>query len=300
MQIITNKNQKEIKEHGSYQFPILISNEKLSKYEFGSFLWHWHPEIEITLVRKGQIIYKINDNIYHLRQGSSLFCNAAALHAGSMYKNQDCEYISITFDPKLIYGYENSIFYSKYVSPVTQNLSLSSICFDLSELWHKDAADILLDISEVWQCRSSSYEIDILIHLEHFWRLLFLNYNFTLSTITRNKRDYDRIRNILSYIETNYTSKLTLEGISEHIHLCKSECCRLFRHYMNISLFEFLLEYRIEKSLSYLTNSNYSIIEIAENVGFNDSNYYSKVFCKIKGYSPTKYRKNFLNQNKSV
>ena len=47
-EIITDGSQKELKKHGSDEFPLLVSYEKLSGYKSGSFLWHWHPEIEIT------------------------------------------------------------------------------------------------------------------------------------------------------------------------------------------------------------------------------------------------------------
>ena len=59
-EIITDGSQKELKKHGSDEFPLLVSYEKLSSYKSGSFLWHWHPEIEITLVLDGQILYKVN------------------------------------------------------------------------------------------------------------------------------------------------------------------------------------------------------------------------------------------------
>ena len=61
-QIITNPSGRELKEHGSYRFPFLVSRERLSRYETGSFLWHWHTEIEFTLVTDGCMIYQINDS----------------------------------------------------------------------------------------------------------------------------------------------------------------------------------------------------------------------------------------------
>lgn len=295
MQIVTNKYKREMKEHGNDQFPFLISYERLSKYESGSFLWHWHPEIELTLIDKGEMIYTVNDHVYHLQEGEALFGNVSSLHAGNKYNNKDCEYISITFDPKLIYGYDNSIIYRKYVEPILQNLSLSAVHFDLSEEWHKDIITILNDIITIGQRKEAFFELDILMQLQKLWKILYSHNNSTPSMSAFDKRNYDRIHSILSYIDCNYAMKLTLEDIAEHIHLCKSECCRLFKRYMKVSLFEFILQYRIEKSLNYLINTENSIVEIANLVGFNDSNYYSKVFTKIKGCSPTRYRKKSLS-----
>lgn len=290
LQIRTNQFQKEIKEHGNYNFPLLVSIEKLSKYESGSFLWHWHPEIELTLIEKGKMLYKVNTNSFFLHQGQALFGNSSTLHAGYMFQNQDCEYISITFDPKLIYGYDNSIVYTKYVKPIIQNFSLSAIPFDLSAEWHQDIIQIIKEIIQIESEKCMTYELDIISKLEKFWKLLFLNNDKSSIETPYDKKSYDRIRDIISYIEANYASSLTLEDISESIHICRSECSRLFKKYMQISLFDFVSQYRIEKSIQYLTSTNFSIIEIAGLVGFNDSNYYAKVFRKHKGCSPTQYR----------
>ena len=55
MQIITNQFQKELKKHGSDHFPFLVSYQRLSEYDSNSFLWHCHPEIEITYIKKGSM-----------------------------------------------------------------------------------------------------------------------------------------------------------------------------------------------------------------------------------------------------
>ena len=57
MQLQIDDQKKEIKEHGSYHFPLLISHESLSDFDTKSFLCHWHPEIELTLVQEGMRMY---------------------------------------------------------------------------------------------------------------------------------------------------------------------------------------------------------------------------------------------------
>ena len=69
MQIITQENQKELKEHGNYAFPVNISIEKIQSYEKGLFLWHWHPEVELTVILSGQIEYQVEDTTYTLSAG---------------------------------------------------------------------------------------------------------------------------------------------------------------------------------------------------------------------------------------
>ena len=290
MQIITNQFQKELKQHGNEQFPFLVSYQKLSEYESGSFMWHWHPEIEITYVRKGTMCYKVNNLVYHLKEGDIIFNNSGALHSGTMENQEDCTYIPVTFDPRLIYGFFQSTINSKYVDPVIQDSLLPAICIDQSEPWHRPFREYLLRIIALDEKKPDFYELDITICLQSMWRLLLEHITYEPQASRENSLEYDRIKKILSYIEDNYQNKITLNDIAGHIHLCESECTRLFKRHMNTTLFAFLQEYRIERSLEFL-QAGEPVSTVALNTGFSDPNYYSKVFAKIKGCSPREYRK---------
>lgn len=290
MQIITNQFQKELKQHGNEQFPFLVSYQKLSEYESGSFMWHWHPEIEITYVQKGTMCYKVNHLVYHLKEGDIVFNNSGALHSGTMENQEDCSYIPVTFDSRLIYGFFQSTINSKYVDPVIQDSLLPAICIDQSAPWHKPFREYLLRIIDLDEKKPDFYELDITICLQSMWRLLLEHIAYEPQASRENSLEYDRIKKILSYIEENYQNKITLNDIAEHIHLCESECTRLFKRHMNTTLFAFLQEYRIERSLEFLQTGE-PISAVADKAGFSDSNYYSKVFAKIKGCSPREYRK---------
>ena len=290
MQIITNQFQKELKQHGNEQFPFLVSYQKLSEYESGSFMWHWHPEIEITYVQKGTMCYKVNHMVYHLKEGDIVFNNSGALHSGTMENQKDCAYIPVTFDSRLIYGFFQSTVNSKYVDPVIQDSMLPAICIDQSEPWHKPFREYLLRIIDLDEKKPDFYELDITICLQSMWRLLLEHIIYEPQASRENSLEYDRIKKILSYIEENYQNKITLNDIARHIHLCESECTRLFKRHMNTTLFAFLQEYRIERSLELL-QAGEPLSAVADKAGFSDPNYYSKVFARIKGCSPREYRK---------
>ena len=289
MQIVTNQFQKELKQHGNEQFPFLVSYQKLSEYESGSFMWHWHPEIEITYVQKGTMCYKVNHMVYHLKEGDIVFNNSGALHSGTMENQKDCAYIPVTFDSRLIYGFFQSTVNSKYVDPVIQDSMLPAICIDQSEPWHKPFREYLLRIIDLDEKKPDFYELDITICLQSMWRLLLEHITYEPQASRENSLEYDRIKKILSYIEENYQNKITLNDIAGHIHLCESECTRLFKRHMNTTLFAFLQEYRIERSLEFLQDDQ-PVSAVADKAGFSDPNYYSKVFAKIKGCSPREYR----------
>lgn len=289
MQIITNQFQKELKQHGNEQFPFLVSYQKLSEYESGSFMWHWHPEIEITYVQKGTMCYKVNHMVYHLKEGDIVFNNSGALHSGTMENQKDCAYIPVTFDSRLIYGFFQSTVNSKYVDPVIQDSMLPAICIDQSEPWHKPFREYLLRIIDLDEKKPDFYELDITICLQSMWRLLLEHITYEPQASRENSLEYERIKKILSYIEENYQNKITLNDIAGHIHLCESECTRLFKRHMNTTLFAFLQEYRIERSLEFLQDDQ-PVSAVADKAGFSDPNYYSKVFAKIKGCSPREYR----------
>ena len=138
MQIVTNQFQKELKKHGNDHFPFLVSHHNLSEYDSNSFMWHCHPEIEITYIKKGAMHYRINNRSFHLKEGEIIFCNSNALHSGEMIDQEDCSYIPVTFDPKLIYGFFRSTICTKYVDPIIQNLSICAMHIDYSREWHKD------------------------------------------------------------------------------------------------------------------------------------------------------------------
>lgn len=290
MQLQIDKEQKEIKSHGSYEFPLRISHERLSWFDTGSFPWHWHTEIELTLVLEGNMAYQVNEHLYRLEAGDGLFCNTNMLHTGHRLESEDCHYLSVTFHPRLLYGYGSSILQSKYVEPILKDKSLSSLHFHSREPWMEEVLYQLRCIYQLEETRPDSVEIRMQICLLDIWRLLYENVE-TRTAVAGQGKDTERIRRIIGYIQAHYTENITLDELAAQVHLCRSECCRMFRRYMQETMFDYLIRYRLEQSLTLLRNTSLNITQIAQQVGFATPGYYSRLFKGVMGCTPVEYRR---------
>ena len=291
IQIHTTDSQREMKAHGDYHFPVYISEESIGIYEGGAFMWHWHPEIELTWIRSGRIDYRVNEQQYLLNQGEGLFCNSNALHSGYMTDNMNCEYLSITFHPRFIYGYEGSILQTKYMDRITAGSGFSSLPLSPDISWQNE---ILKSIKQIYRWSmhpSPDYELSVHLELTRIWQLLFRYLTSLPDTAEPEAEHLDRLKRILTFIQAHYPEPLTLEAIAGSVNICKSECCRFFKKHMHMTLFDYLLYYRIQQSLPLLKGGG-SITDIAGTVGFSNPCYYGKIFRRYMNCSPREYRRN--------
>lgn len=296
MQLETDKEKKEIKQHGSYEFPFRLSYERLSYFETNSFSWHWHPEIELTLVLEGDILYQVNEKVYHLKSGDGLFCNGNMLHTGHRGNSPDCSYLSITFHPRLLYGYRSSVMQNKYMNHILNSSSHSSLSFSPDVEWQSHILECMEHIRCLYDSPSRSVELQIHIALLTIWQEIYDHTEINEKNDNRENRDTQRIRQIIEYIQQHYAENLTLSQLSDHVHLCPNETCRMFKRCMHQTIFDYLIHYRIEQSLEYIQHTDMSITEISDKVGFATPNYFSRVFKKEIGCTPMKYRKKLLRR----
>ena len=290
MQIITQENQKELKEHGNYAFPVNISIEKIESYETGTFLWHWHPEIELTLILSGEIEYQIEDSTYLLSAGDGVFCNGNSLHSGHKHKGQNCTYLSITFHPRFLYGYENSILNTKYVSYITSNELWASLVLEKRISWQREILSRMKDIYELSLNPSEDYELQVHILLLDVWHKLYQYFSTQPNKFAKPKQHLQRLRDILAFIEQNYNQDISLEDIARTANICKSECCRFFKKHMGITIFDYILYVRIQNSLPLLKKVD-SVTEVAAIVGFSSPSYYTQIFKRYMKCTPMEYKK---------
>ena len=101
---------------------------------------------------------------------------------------------------------------------------------------------------------------------------------------------------VIRYIDINLFSKITLEDIVKYCHYNKFYLVKLFKKEMKFSIFDYINRLRIYYSFNMLKNSDRSLTRIALECGFYSLEYFSEIFKKIVGVSPSKYRKYINNR----
>ena len=293
MQIITKDNNREAKEHGSFSFPVYISVEQIQAYDHGTFLWHWHPEIELTWIMSGEMEYQINDTIYKLSAGDGIFGNSNSLHTGRRINGQQCTYLSITFHPRFLYGYENSILQTKYVGFITSNESWASLVLKQDIEWQKEIMDVIKEIYELSKTPEDDFELSVHRKLMYVWHRLYLHFSAQPDKGNKSLLHIQRLRELLKYIHENYADELSLDDIAVAASLSKSECCRFFKKHMDMTIFDYILYYKIQKSLPMLSEDQ-SITDAALSVGFSSASYYTQIFKRYMKCTPLQYKKSLL------
>lgn len=112
-----------------------------------------------------------------------------------------------------------------------------------------------------------------------------------------NVKNFDEqttIKYLREYVENNYTFDISMQEVAEDMGYSDAYFSKLFKQYFNQNFTAYLTEYRIKKAKELLTDTNNSIKDISRMVGYEDSNYFAKIFKRIVGEIPSKFCENLI------
>lgn len=110
----------------------------------------------------------------------------------------------------------------------------------------------------------------------------------------------DEIKNIqviqkaAEYMKANYIEKLTIEDISQAVYLSPCYLSKIFKQGLGCTIMEFLTKIRIEEAKRLLRNPEYNVMQVAHKIGFDDPSYFTKVFKRNEGVTPSQYKRKAL------
>jgi AraC-like DNA-binding protein len=115
-------------------------------------------------------------------------------------------------------------------------------------------------------------------------------------TLLQGESQQDERRSVyversIQYMVEHVQSSLTLDELADYISLSKSHFIHLFKQVTGYSPIDYYMRLKIQRACQYLDLTDYSVKEISKNIGIEDPYYFSRVFSKIMGQSPSDYRK---------
>jgi AraC-like DNA-binding protein len=131
-------------------------------------------------------------------------------------------------------------------------------------------------------------------------KLAYLSYGtmelfFDLFNQERSRSELDRgdviTRRIIMFLESNVSRRLSSGEISDHICMNYNYISGVFKEKTGMSIMEYHEKIRINEAARLLRNSNMNVSEVSSRLGFEDPLYFSRVFKKVTGYSPSDYIK---------
>lgn len=99
------------------------------------------------------------------------------------------------------------------------------------------------------------------------------------------------IRKIRLYLEENYKCHLTLDGLAKLFYIDKFYLCEQFKEQYGVSVIDYLISVRITEAKKLIRFTDKTLDDVAEEVGINGAAYFSRLFKKVEGVSPSEFRK---------
>jgi len=279
----------------SWQMPDPYFPMKLERCYFlneaGNMIFpnHWHEKIEFLFFTKGKAIIQCNSNRIHVKEGDLIVVNSNDLHQGQSLSDE-LEYYCIIVDTSLLQSKSNDACEIKYIIPITEN----SIIFKNKVCNDKNVQDAINSIIEEYNHKEPGFELAVKSFIYRLIVLLLRNYIDQIMTpreYNTRMRNLDRFNKILQYIENHYTENLSIDRLSRMTNVSRFYFCRLFKEVTGKTLSEYINSIRIDKAEKMLKDTGLNITEIAMLVGFDDTNYFSRVFKKLKNQPPSLVRK---------
>lgn len=287
---VTIINKNDYSEKVSYSFkdyPFFIENGVLSQYPNYSAITHWHEDLEFIVILSGHMIFNVNGILISLTPGNGIMINSRQFHHGYSDDLTECIFICIRLHPLLLCI--NELYERNYVIPIITNTEHPYQLLDQNVPWQNQIIAFIRNMQKKEEQTDAILEIQPMIF--SLWTLLYQNFPKQERTHTHTNRQLGTVKKMLSYIQAHYKETISLNQIAAAGNICKSSCSALFQKYLQQTPVTYLTEYRLNKSIDLLLDSDLSITEVSFEVGFGNPSYYSETFRKYFNCTPREYMK---------
>lgn len=260
-------------------------------------IWHYHPQVELHYILRGEGVRFIGDNVQNFSPGEVVLVGENLPHCWrskeeyfSNNSNMNVEVIVIQFLPDCL-GTELLQLPEAYLLPKL---------FDRAKNGMVIQGEARVKLIELIHQALHAVDLDRIIVLVSILKILAETNEFSNITLSRNEyyrlneSETLRINKVCSYTLTNFKNEISLEDVAELCHLSTTSFCRYFKLLTNKTYTDFLIEVRISNACRLLIENRQSTIMICYDCGFkNISNFY-RHFKKITKTTPCEYKQQYI------
>lgn len=282
-----------------YKIPITSTNSFIIRHDqktnFGK-LWHYHPELELHFIIKGNGVQYIGDSVQRFSDGDMILLGENLPHTWRcseeyFQENQEAEVeaIVLQFHPKCF----GKCFYD------LPELNGIKTLFDRAKKGLKISGNTKEKISRLLYETVDASNLQRIILLLQILNTLVETEEYEmispgyLQSHLNNPTEMKRLERIYEYVLENFRSEIKLERIAEIANLSISSFCRYFKKMTNKTFFEFVIEIRISNICKKLIENKLPTEVICYDGGFNNISNFYRQFKKVTGITPFEYRKNY-------
>ena len=257
-------------------------------------VYHAHKDFtELTYILSGKGRYLVEGNVFDVEAGDMIICNPGVHHQNLIIEGQE---------PTVEFYTGFTDFHFKNMSPNSIDLPDGSVVLHLGaeakQEVNKQCYEMLAEneagqVGKYFMLKAHLMQILLIIMREIIEtpKVKQLGCNFE----TYNK-SY-AVKRIINYLNENYEHKISLDQIAHNMYLSPVYISKIFKEETGDSPINYLIKIRLEKAKEILINdSNGSIKNIANEVGYEDVYHFSKLFKKYYGISPLHYRRKLMEQ----
>ncbi len=209
-----------------------------------------------------------------------------------------CEYYFACFYPQLISADKNDIQLcntpleapsKKFFLPQSERIKSAVLILPeqmkLNNKIYSNTSSLFIKMIKLNSTKNYLDRLETDIHFKEILLLIAKNRNFS-----RKEEKYPHLlEHIITYINENYTECITTKYLADIFSVSKPYICALFSSHLNMTASEYINSVKLSHATELLSNSSMNITQISEYLGFSGIYYFSRVFKKFYGVSPTKY-----------
>lgn len=260
-------------------------------------IWHYHPELELHYIIKGEGTHYIGDSIGNFSDGQMVFLGENLPHAWR-HKKEYFEANSTLLTATYVLQFHPSCFGPEFLElPEAQAIPAlfekAKQGLIITGETKQKLAGILQQMEQAVSLRRIILLLEVIKILSETDEYSTISPGYAYSHLS-NLSEMGRLEKIYSYVLANYGNEINLTEIADLANLSPSAFCRYFKTMTNKTFFEFVIEIRISNACRALKEDKQSTQMICYECGFNTLSNFYKHFNKVTGMTPFNYKKHYL------